>query len=1680
MIRSLRLLVAFFVLSFTPTWLRAQGPVTGTPPFGSFAGGPDVINLGNLNIHLDIPVLHKPGRGLNFNYDLSYDSSLWSPVTSGSNTTWQPVGIWGWSGATAAATGYVTYGSAQSCQGSSCNVTLSNFIYHDAFGAPHSFNGTLQFSVIGGQQCSNSGGNLTAVAVDGSGYTLKATQPPSCSSGLATPVISSYGLMVNSPQNGSSGSATGTDRNGNEITVDINGHFYDTLSSSVPVLTAAGSGTPASPTTLTYTAPSGASAEYKVMYTNYTVATNFAASGIGEYKSSAAVPLVTSIVLPDNSQYTFTYESTPGSCTPYSGTTCVTARIATVKLPTGGTISYGYSGGSNGIFSDGSAATLTRTTPDGTWIYAQTKGSGAATATLITAPKLSYESATDQTIAQFQGIYPTQTDVYQGTAPTFTSLPISEATLKTSGLLQEVQTCYNASTSPCPSTAITLPITQRNVTASSAGSGGSLNLWSQHTDKFNSYGLQTESDDYDFSATPPGTRLQQTTITYATLGGYLTAFPQTVEVLNSAGTVQSRQDTAYDGAALTCISGAPQQNVTNYPCTLTTRGNPTSVTTYTSPAVPSGGITKNFTYDSTGNLLTAQVNCCEQKTWAYSTTTDYAYPDSITSGSSSPQLKTTMTYDLNMGLLLTSTDPNNLKTTFTYDNLGRPLTSVTGSNPATTYTYNDSGTWTLLACSPVQGTSTACQKTIADSQGRTATAQLLDGSSTLYSATDTQYDAWGRPYKVSNPYTTSAAYWTQTNTDALGRTVKTTLQDGSFSMSSYTDNTVTATDPVGKQRKGVSDALGRLTSVFEPDPTNGNTLDYQTSYTYNVFNQLAQVTQGAQTRTYVYDALGRLNSSTTPEAGTVCLGTYSGTTCQANGYDNWNNLLYRTDARGVVTNYLYDSLNRLTGITYPTVPAGVAAMPNVCEANGATSNNANVCFTYGTSATSYNNGLPLTMTDPTGSESYTYNSLEQVTQLQKVIGTTVYPISYTYNYANELTQITYPSGRIVTENLDAIGRLCAVGTSGSTCTTGTTYATGFTYNAAQQPTAFNYGNGVAASFGYSPDRLQLTSLSYAKSGATVFGLAYSYGTSGSNDGLISGITDNVQSGRSVSYTYDSLARLSTALTAGSSSYPQWGLSWTYDRYANRTAQTITAGTNVPSNALTVSATTNQLTGAPYAYDLSGNMTNDGLNTLVYDGENRVTSATNTSASGSYTYDGRGLRVSKCASCTSSTRYIFSGSKVIAEYSAASSPSSPNIEYIYAGSTLIASEDSTGTYRFYQRDHLSNRVVTDINGNLLEQLGHFPYGESWYNTSGDKLLFTSYERDAESGNDYAQARYYVSRLGRFSSVDPLSGSTADPQSLNRYAYVRDNPTLLVDPSGTCDELIETRRRKRQLRESEVALGGMGLLPGELEEPDPGQDLGGDDTISCIEGGDGGGGGEGGGSVYGQDGGTYFPLPLPYTPCPESTTCVESLESAGGTPPGVGYYTPPLDNPYYDDPSNDPGFGPYGPFQISEGGGGNSGGGGGKRDVCNKADPTNNKVLSFIAAHQADASAVANQLNVPVQNILGLSAQESNYGQSAIAQAANNFFGQHAGAPGSSGIYTTSGGVAVATFPNYLASAQSFATAFGGLVQNQTSPSSFANALVPRFNPASAAAGGNPGFVQAVTGAINSVASRLNCP
>ena len=484
----------------------------------------------------------------------------------------------------------------------------------------------------------------------------------------------------------------------------------------------------------------------------------------------------------------------------------------------------------------------------------------------------------------------------------------------------------------------------------------------------------------------------------------------------------------------------------------------------------------------------------------------------------------------------------------------------------------------------------------------------------------------------------------------------------------------------------------------------------------------------------------------------------------------------------------YDGLNRLSGIAYNVGATGVPAT-------------ASIGFTYGidSSCTSAHGtgciGQLSTMTDGVGSENYTYNSLEQLSQLDKIISGSTYTTKYLYNFASQVTQLTYPSGRVVQQSVDGAGRLCEVAPSTSSCGAATSpFATAIAYNPAGQVTGFKYGNNVYAAFAYSSDRMQLTCLDYSTTNrgincthdsTTKFGLNYTYPSAGSNNGLLSATTDSVDNGRSTTYTHDALYRLITATTTGSTAYPKWGLSMVYDRFGNRPAQNVTAGTGVPSSCLAIDTATNHVTGTcgsniGFSNDPNGNMTGDGFNTLSYDAENHIVSATNSSASGTYSYDGNGQRAKKVSGGTT-TVTIFLGTRVLAEYNNGAASSSPTNEYIYAGGQRIASIQS-GTTNYWHYDHLSPRVRTTTTGAIADQRGTYPYGETWYGPAGSPYMFTDYYRDSESGNDYAQARYNATRFGRFLSPDSIAGNIADPQSLNRYSYVYNMPAMLADPSG----------------------------------------------------------------------------------------------------------------------------------------------------------------------------------------------------------------------------------------------------------------------------------------------------------
>jgi len=241
-----------------------------------------------------------------------------------------------------------------------------------------------------------------------------------------------------------------------------------------------------------------------------------------------------------------------------------------------------------------------------------------------------------------------------------------------------------------------------------------------------------------------------------------------------------------------------------------------------------------------------------------------------------------------------------------------------------------------------------------------------------------------------------------------------------------------------------------------------------------------------------------------------------------------------------------------------------------------------------------------------------------------------------------------------------------------------------------------------------------------------------------------------------------------------------GYSWTYDAWGNRTAQTGTSGTNC-NQASTGFSTKNQITSPTgYVYDANGNLTNDTVHTYTYNAENWLTQVDG-GATASYIYSADGRRMQKSVGSTSLTYLYDLSGKVVAE----DNGTSWGPGYVYMGNQLLALY-SGGTTYFVHADHLgSSRVLTAMNKSVYDKPDYLPYGEQIAGDTATSHKFTGYPRDADTGLDYASARYYGSRLGRFLTPDPSGMGAADltnPQSLNQYAYVGDDPVNATDPSG----------------------------------------------------------------------------------------------------------------------------------------------------------------------------------------------------------------------------------------------------------------------------------------------------------
>ncbi len=200
---------------------------------------------------------------------------------------------------------------------------------------------------------------------------------------------------------------------------------------------------------------------------------------------------------------------------------------------------------------------------------------------------------------------------------------------------------------------------------------------------------------------------------------------------------------------------------------------------------------------------------------------------------------------------------------------------------------------------------------------------------------------------------------------------------------------------------------------------------------------------------------------------------------------------------------------------------------------------------------------------------------------------------------------------------------------------------------------------------------------------------------------------------------------------------------------------------------------------------AGNVTNDGVHSYGYDSENRIVSVDGGSTA-SYAYDHQNRRYKKTIGSTV-THYVWQGSKVLAEHNG--STGAVLIDYVYSGSRLIA-KVASGSTQYFLSDRLSTRLVLDSGGNVSGRQATLAFGED-FGESGtqEKHHFTSYERDGESGLDYAVNRQYSQNVGRFNRVDPVRGSMGNPQELNRYAYVQGDPVSRSDRLGLISSAVD---------------------------------------------------------------------------------------------------------------------------------------------------------------------------------------------------------------------------------------------------------------------------------------------------
>jgi RHS repeat-associated protein len=892
-----------------------------------------------------------------------------------------------------------------------------------------------------------------------------------------------------------------------------------------------------------------------------------------------------------------------------------------------------------------------------------------------------------------------------------------------------------------------------------------------------------------------------------------------------------------------CVNTSPSD--ASDPSGYKTRGNLTGVSRWllSNAGAPVGDpITSYMQYDVAGNMVKVIDPLDHQTVFDYTdrfgapedndarentvplelnSKKSYAY---LTKPTNALGQSTYAQYDYYQGKVVNAEDLNGgVSNSYYSDALGRLSKVVAAANnidrkSQTSISYDDTNRMVIVTGDLTSYNDNLLKsETLYDGLGRTIESRVYE--STSYIVMKRKYDAMGRVFQVSNPYRPSdgSPVWTETAYDALGRVKTITTPDGSQAVSTYEGTTVIVRDQAGKQWRSTINSLGQLKKLEELNEYPATSVYATTNYLYDALGNLTKVLQENQTREFIFNSLGQLKSSMNPESGTV---TYD--------YYNDGKLWKVTDARAITTQLEYDVIHRVKTKTYLNDPSNTPAVNYYYDAQ--------ILPPLPAGAPAYNRGASLgqlTAVTYGGANSnsgtyFGYDAAGMATQSIQVTDGKAYGMGYDYNRAGGMKSQTYPSGRTILTEYDTTGRISTI-TGQKAGESNRTYVSSPKYAAHGAVKEMKLGDGANSLWEHTVfnNRLQPVEIGLGSSStdSSKLKLEYNYGSTNNNGNVqrqIITVPGTTALTLTQIYKYDQSNRLTGAQevsgnvsTWQTSSYI-WQQGYDYDKYGNRNSvSSVITGNSAAFPTFTpapeIDGATNQFkkgnssgVSTGFDYDPVGNLKQEpyALNRSVlmnyaYDANNHLVQAKqNGSVVGSYVYDGAGKRVKKVDSATTIFVYNILG-QIVAEYSDVTPSGASGTSYLIA--------DNLG----------SPRAITNSSGEVIARHDYLPFGEEIgagiggrstvqkYMVDQVRQKFTGYERDDETGLDFAQARYYGNVHGRFTSVDPLnaSASSSNPQTFNRYSYTLNNPLRYADPSGMLTQGSDQDEYEKKKQEEE---------------------------------------------------------------------------------------------------------------------------------------------------------------------------------------------------------------------------------------------------------------------------------------